>query len=166
MSFFQSRKLYKSAKDKDCGFCVGFPAEQLLKEYSSFNWVMAKSPYWSFKVPTKKGLKTIATHTMLIPKRHIKKLSDLNREESYEFTQLYGEISDIYDKLPTRLSTKVPTAQLLTMVRKYDNPRHITAEHLHIHFSPGAIELITPSLHPNAHKIEYTGTILDYNSND
>lgn len=160
-NFFQTREHYKEIVTEGCDFCSEFPKIQFLKEFENFNWILAKSPYWSFKVPTKKGLKRIATHTMLVPKRHITKFSDLTKDEAWEFVKLYDQIKNVYDRLPTRVSAEEPTAQFVTIFRQYANPRQVTSEHFHIHFSPGGMTLLGPSLHNDAHLIESRDNILD-----
>ena len=74
----------KNNKDKPCGFC-SMPLNQIVRKYKDFIVVKNVFPYRSwfdFK---------ISSHLMIVPKRHIKNVSQLSKTETEEYIKILGE---------------------------------------------------------------------------
>jgi hypothetical protein len=62
---------------KECPFCKWRQYQHLLYEGNYWLWVSCRAPYWKY-------------HTMLIPKRHFRRLDQMTVVETGELIQTYG----------------------------------------------------------------------------
>lgn len=65
-----------------CAFCAS-SQKLVIKEYTHWTWVFAAFPYRKF-------------HTLLVPKRHITRLTELHPEELDEMQKILGAVEAQY----------------------------------------------------------------------
>lgn len=137
-------KWFEKHKDK-CLLCQ--PEKQILiQDFMLWSWIVNIGPYRKY-------------HTMLVPKRHIKYLSEVDGIEFAELTYIYDEIMDRYRKAELMENGK-PVIRFLITIRArysdfdYEGKTNARPEHLHIHFFPDSSKLLDPILDPEASKID------------
>ena len=128
MNLLSRSEYYADRKNLDPAVCVLCNSEQIvLASGKHWDWVAAKAPYWKY-------------HTMLVPKRHITMIGEINPEEWEEFIDLHNKITYIYDNSSLTMENGEPLQNVLIFWRK----RHIlfnktlqanNVDHLHIHFA-------------------------------
>jgi len=115
----------KSIPSGHCPLCK--VNEQIyLGESEHWVWIANISPYWKY-------------HTMLIPKKHVHYLSELNKDELYDFQQFLKLVSKHLLKLGLKYDNGKKINQFLTMFREScdnDDPSYYKTDHLHIHMVP------------------------------
>lgn len=121
-----SRKEYgKHLTDLDgkCAFC-GNNEKLTLKKFKHWTWVFSAFPY-------KKH------HTLLIPKRHITRLSELNLEELNEFTAILAEIEMSYrhSKIIDKVSLN-GDQMFFSWRSRHDDSIKKSVAHFHLHIYP------------------------------
>jgi len=143
-----SREEYEAWYGKDvsttCHFCS--PQRGLvLKEYIHWFWIINLSPYWGY-------------HTMLIPKRHLLHMSDINELEWSEFRRIYDDVITRYREAHLKHpdGTDIVKYMIVVRARDYvlDHSNDIRRpDHLHVHFMPDKKGMFNPLINKDAHKI-------------
>jgi diadenosine tetraphosphate (Ap4A) HIT family hydrolase len=110
---------------KICMLCSG--EQVVLQDMNNWTWVAALAPYWKF-------------HTMLVPKRHISRIKELNVDEWHEFLMLQERIVEIYRDSGLKFTDGTKLENVLIFWRhRYQlyNPKlkANNVDHLHVHFA-------------------------------
>ena len=74
--------------------------------------------------------KLMEGHILIVPKRHIERLSEL---EDYELKELMNKVIEFQEKILTRISKGCDIRQNYRPFQKQDN---LKVNHLHIHLQP------------------------------
>lgn len=119
---------YAKRGDIPADVCVLCSMEQVvIATAKHWDWVAALAPYWKYQ-------------TMLVPKRHIAKVSDLSAEEMGEFLELHDQIVASYRdaEITFKDGTKLQNVLIFwrhryTLYNDAINANNI--DHLHIHFA-------------------------------
>jgi len=103
----------------DCPFCeiVKNKTERILKE-TTHSFVVLSNP------------KLMPGHLLVIPKRHIEKLSDLDEEERDD---LFGEVTNLQERVLEKISTGCDISQ---HYRPFIPNNKFKVSHLHFHVRP------------------------------
>ena len=67
-------KWYKKIPANECTFCNWQKYQIVLKEFDNWIWIACNAPYWRY-------------HTMILPKRHFVKYSDMSFSVSRNLTE-------------------------------------------------------------------------------
>lgn len=106
----------------DCPFCdIDKEKTRILKE--------GKNVLVIFSNP-----RLMESHLLVIPKRHIVRLSELNQEEREE---LFNNVIEFQEKITQRLTKGCDIRQ---NYRPFQKQNHIKVDHLHIHLQPRDFE--------------------------
>lgn len=116
-----SREEYKNhleeIKNISCRFCES-DTQIIIKEFKYFKWIFNIAPYYKY-------------HTMLIPDRHILKITDMTADE-------WQEWKTIHEHIKGKFKQEFGTNQLMVMVREFygdtDKVEYYKPEHLHISY--------------------------------
>ena len=73
-------------------------------------------------------------HTLVIPKRHVEKISDLNKEEKKE---LFSTMVEFQEKIIQKIS---PGCDIRENYRPFQKQDSLKIDHLHIHLQPRELE--------------------------
>src|SRR3989344_6417220 len=73
-------------------------------------------------------------HTLVIPKRHVEKISDLNKEEKKE---LFSTMVEFQEKIIQKIS---PGCDIRENYRPFQKQDNLKIDHLHIHLQPRKFE--------------------------
>ena len=102
----------------NCPFCnINHEITRVLKE-GKHVWVMFSNP------------RLMPGHLLIVPKRHIEKISELNKEEKQE---LFDTVIEFQEKILEKLANGCDIRQNYRPFQKQD---HIKVDHLHIHLCP------------------------------
>ncbi len=142
MSRVEYDKWYKTQDPAVCGFCH-LDRQIVLKEFDHWVWIANFAPYWRY-------------HTMLLPRRHFVKFSDMTFAEAGELPKVvdYGEKKMIDAKL---LRTDGTLIQKMVYFWRYRFNRFdpisgtVRPDHFHIHLAPDKDHLWDPTLDKKAH---------------
>lgn len=133
----------KALVPNECTFC-DITKQIVLKEFNYWYWIANIAPYWKY-------------HTMIIPKRHFEKYSDMTMQEAGELVTVidYGE-KKIIDAHLTRddgsLIEKVVYFWRYRMNRFDKVSGTVRPSHFHIHLCPDKDHLWDPIIADNAHE--------------
>ncbi len=143
-----SRQAYedflKKIPDEVCSFCRWKEYQILLKEYAHWIWIANISPYWIY-------------HTMLVPKRHFIKLSEMNIVETIEYVECVEDVLNIYQKARLKRVDGTSIEKYVYFWRYRANTfdpisKNNRPNHFHLHFAPDKDHLWDPVIEKNAHK--------------
>ena len=102
----------------NCPFCnINYEITRVLKE-GEHVWVMFSNP------------RLMHGHLLIVPKRHVQKISELNKEERQE---LFDTTIEFQEKILEKLAGGCDIRQNYRPFQKQD---HIKVDHLHIHLHP------------------------------
>ncbi|MES2214364.1 MAG: HIT family protein [Patescibacteria group bacterium] len=106
----------------DCQFCkiLGEKGEKIIQE-TEHSFTVLSDP------------KLMDGHLLVIPKRHIEKLSDLSQEEKQD---LFDEVMNLQEKI---LNTLAPGCDICQNYRPFI-PGDKLVNHLHIHLRPRSLD--------------------------
>ena len=99
---------YRKSAPDTCGFCElhGAPTAQLVETFDTMMLVRNRFPYSRWD-----GWE-VAEHLMVVPKRHLTKLTDFNGEEAKEFAELLMKFDEegysFYHRSHANLSKTMP----------------------------------------------------------
>lgn len=105
--------------DTGCPFCENEAPKHRLIKTGRYAYVVLSSP------------RLMPGHTLVIPKRHVSKISDLRLEESQEIFEL---LTEFFEKIITRLATGCDIRQNYRPFQPADN--YYKVNHLHFHLQP------------------------------
>lgn len=114
----------------------------VLHKGKKWNWVAALAPYWKY-------------HTMLVPNRHISKISEINAIEWKEFLELHDKIIELYKESDIRFDDSTQMQNILVFWRqRYQLYNSVlgtnNVSHLHIHFASDREHFLDPISDDNA----------------
>ena len=122
------------------------PSTQIvIKEFKYWTWIVNPSPYWGY-------------HTMLIPKRHIEHMSEINSKEWKEYRDIYDLVLERYKQAAFKHPDGSDIVKYLIIIRARDYTLDHSMDiarpkHLHIHFLPDKKDMFAPQYDSNASKI-------------
>lgn len=127
---------------KTCTFCEWNKYQVVLKEFKYWVWIASIAPYWKY-------------HTMIIPKRHFEKYSEINHKEAKELVKAinYGEDKILNSNLYRTDGSKIEKVVYFWRYRKnrYDPVSgNMRPSHFHLHLIPDRDHLWDPVVDPNA----------------
>ena len=125
-----------------CMLCDWKDWQLVLKEYADWVWVYSCAPYKKW-------------NSMLIPKRHIEYMHEIQPHEWHELTYIMRQMYDIFHTINDE-------SEYIWLWRtrdeKFDKEgvkkKGKRLSHLHIHFMPEASRWLDPALDPQAHDQE------------
>jgi diadenosine tetraphosphate (Ap4A) HIT family hydrolase len=137
---------YKTIPENACTFCDWQKYQIVLKEFEHWVWIANIAPYWKW-------------HTMIIPKRHFEKYSDMTFMEAGELVSVidYGEKKLLSSNLLRSDGSKVEKVVYFWRFRfnRFDEKSGtIRPAHFHIHLCPDKDHLWDPIIDEDAHLID------------
>lgn len=106
-------------KTQECPFCdISKERKTRILEERKFVRVIASNPRLMFG------------HLLVIPKRHVEKISLLNKEERDE---LFNTVVEFQDKILTKIASGCDIRQ---NCRPFQKQSRLKVDHLHIHLQP------------------------------
>lgn len=141
----QYDKWMKTLDPNICTFCDQ-KKQIVLKEFEYWIWIANLAPYWKY-------------HTMIVPKRHFEKYSDMTIQEAGELVTVidYGEKKIIDAKIVRKDGTQVKKVVYFWRFRmdRLDKVSGtIRPSHFHIHLAPDKDHLWDPILDENASEVD------------
>jgi len=128
MSILKSREEYKSKfmelnNSPVCIFCN--PKEEfIIRVYENWTWVFVEFPYFKF-------------HTMLLPKSHALRFSDLTEKELLELAEVLREVEQRYQNREIiGAQSSYGTMLHMSWLSRYGNSNKKFVEHFHLHIWP------------------------------
>jgi diadenosine tetraphosphate (Ap4A) HIT family hydrolase len=121
-------KFMQDLPDGKCTFCEWETYQIVLKEFDQWLWIANIAPYWKY-------------HTMIMPKRHFEKYSDMTFMEAGELVKVidYGEKKILDAKLLRDDGSLIEKVVYFWRHRfnRYDPiSGTIRPSHFHLHLSP------------------------------
>ena len=139
--YYATRKT--ANKDGLCEFCN--KEQIILHETNYWLWIAGLAPYWKY-------------HTMLLPKRHIVEIHEINNKEWGELKSLEKSIIRLYKSSEIiNQKNNLPLENVLVFFRQrlnLHNPvlNSRNLDHLHIHFTFDLDHFLDPISHSDAHE--------------
>lgn len=131
-----------------CAFCQWEPNQYVLKEGVHWLWIANLAPYWRY-------------HTMLVPKRHVIRLTDLTVTETGEMYEMLEMSVDKLRAAQLRNVDGTPIKKFIFFWRLRDDTfdylsGNIRPDHLHLHVTPDRDHLFDPVLDGQAYQADLT----------
>jgi diadenosine tetraphosphate (Ap4A) HIT family hydrolase len=138
----------KTLPKEGCMLCDWQDWQLVLKEYDHWVWVYSCAPYKKF-------------NSMLIPKRHIEYMHEVNWKEFLDLTFIMKEMYEIFHTINDG-------SEYVWLWRTRDDnfdkegtkKKGKRLSHLHIHFMPEASRFLDPALESDAHDEETFNTMV------
>jgi len=139
-------KWYKKIPANECTFCNWQKYQIVLKEFDNWIWIACNAPYWRY-------------HTMILPKRHFVKYSDMSFKEAAELVSIvdYGEKKMLDSKLKRKDGTLIEKVIYFWRFRfnRFDPvSNNIRPDHWHLHLTPDRDHIFDPTLEKDACKVD------------
>lgn len=138
-------KYLKEIPSGACTFCDP-KTQYILKEFNNWIWIANIAPYWRY-------------HTMIIPRRHFEKFTDMTFIEAGELTSVvdYGEKKIIDSRLLRKDGSLVEKVVYFWRhrVNNFDpQSKTYRPSHFHIHLSPDQDRLWDPIVDASANQVD------------
>lgn len=124
-----------------CPLCEWRTYQFVLHEAKHWIWIACRAPYWKY-------------HTMLVPKRHFREMSDVSIVEMGELVETYALVVTKLRSLRLAIDGR-PISKFLLFWRLRDEPAgdpRVPARlvHFHLHVTPDRDGLLDPVLEREA----------------
>lgn len=133
-------------KPGECTFCDWKHNQIVLKEGWRWMWIANIAPYWYW-------------HTMLVPKRHITKMEEINDYEWMELKEMHTYAMNKYRNAKLTRIDGSDVDRYVFFWRQRDNPIDpqtgaFKPNHFHIHMAPDKDRLWDSILDKDAYKLD------------
>jgi diadenosine tetraphosphate (Ap4A) HIT family hydrolase len=146
MRLISRNEYYKNRQEvsnkENCALCDN--KQIVLGSSTSWTWIASSAPYWKY-------------HTMIVPKRHIVEIFEINDKEWSELKQLEKLIVRKYKQIKAlNPATNTPFENVLVFFRQRLNLHNPVLnaknlDHLHLHFTFDKDHFLDPISDNDAH---------------